>query len=109
LNVAGKSILINLVLSSLPFFQCSALLAPKLVLERIASKIRTFLREGGKNETKKFHLIICSIIHSPKYQGGLFIKDLALMNIAMGAKIIWRLITRPLEWWKKPLHIFFFT
>jgi hypothetical protein len=58
------------------------------------------LWEGGKIETKKFHLIKWSIIISPKDRGGLFIKDPTIMNATMGAKIIWRLITRTMDWWK---------
>jgi len=97
LNLDGKITLINLVLSSLPLFQCYALLAPKFILDQMASKIKLFLWEGGKIETKKFHLKKWPIIRSPKDKGGLFIKDIPIMNATLGTKIIWRLITRTMD------------
>jgi hypothetical protein len=36
--------------------------------------------------------------------GGLGIKDPTLMNLALGAKLLWQLITRTYDWWKKILH-----
>jgi len=79
MNLVEKIMLIKSVLSSLPLFQCASLLAPKLILQCTTSNII---------ETKKFHLIKWSIICIPKDQGELFIKYLALMNVAMGAKIV---------------------
>jgi hypothetical protein len=54
LNLDGKITLINLVLSSLPLFQCSALLAPKFILDQMASKIKVFCGRVEKLRLKNF-------------------------------------------------------
>ena len=56
LNKAGKIILINSVLTSLPIYQCSVLLAPKTITNKIEELLRCFLWEGGRNNEKKMHL-----------------------------------------------------
>jgi hypothetical protein len=38
---------------------------------------------------------------APKIHGGLGIRDLALFNLALGANLLWRLITGKSEWWKQ--------
>ena len=43
LNKAGKTILINFVLTSLPIYQASILLAPKGIVKDIDSLLRKFL------------------------------------------------------------------
>jgi hypothetical protein len=63
-------------------------------MEQVAITIIIFLWEEGNINTKKFHLINWSIIRSSKERGGIAIKDSTLMNIAMGAKILWRLFTK---------------
>jgi len=93
LNPAGKTVLIKSVLSSLLIFQCSGLLAPKNILEKISKAIRCFLWAGGKTDTKKFHLINWKQICQPYNRGGLAIKDPVIMNLSMGAKLAWQLVT----------------
>jgi hypothetical protein len=48
--------------------------------------------KGGKTNSKKFHLINWNIVRDMKENGGLYIKDPSLMNLAMWVKILWRLI-----------------
>jgi hypothetical protein len=93
LNPVGKIVLVKSVLSSLSIFQCSRLLAPKSILEKISKSIRYFLWAGGKIDTKKFHLVNWKQICQPYNKGGLAIKDPTIMNISMGAKLAWRLVT----------------
>jgi hypothetical protein len=62
--------------------------------------IRKFLWKGGESNSKKFHLVNWNIVSSPKEHGGLRIGDPKMVNIALGAKFIWRLIKRGKEWWK---------
>jgi hypothetical protein len=93
LNPAGKSVLIKSVLSSLSIFQCSGLLAPKGVLDKISRALRSFLWAGGKTNTKKFHLLNWKQVFQPLNKGGLAIRDPTLMNTSLGAKLAWRLIT----------------
>jgi hypothetical protein len=42
----------------------------------------------GETNSKNFHLINWSIVRSPKDNSGLGIKDISLMNMLMGAKIL---------------------
>jgi hypothetical protein len=88
LNLARRTVLIKYVLSALPIFQFSSLLAPQNVKSAISRLLRRFLWEGGKTDKNKFHLINWDIVKQPKENGGLSIKDPVLTNLAMGAKIL---------------------
>ena len=48
LTKAGKLMLMKSVLSSLPIYQASFLLAPKMIMEQISNLICDFLWQGGK-------------------------------------------------------------
>eukprot|EP00253_Pinus_taeda_P003653 PITA_03653 len=91
LNYAGKLILIKFVLSSLPIYQASFLLAPKTIKDHISQLLRDFLWKGGKGNERKFHLVSWDIVKRPKLEGGLQIRDPNLANIALGGKILWQL------------------
>lgn len=103
LNLAGRTVLIKSVLSMLPIFQFSSLLAPQNVKNSISILLRCFIWEGGKTEKKKYHLIKWDIVKHPNESGGLGIKDLGLSNLAMGAKILWNLVSGRNDWWKRIL------
>ena len=109
LNKAGKVILMNSILTSLPIFQCSVLLAPKTITNRINELLRRFLWEGGRNNEKKLHLVGWDKITRPKIEGGLQIRDVATQNLAMGGKILWNLITGRKTWSKQTLKKKYFT
>jgi hypothetical protein len=57
LNPTAWVILIKVVLSTLPIYQSSSLLAPKCIANQMAKRIHTFLWKGGKTAQKKFHLV----------------------------------------------------
>jgi hypothetical protein len=44
-----------------------------------------------------------SIVYAPKENGGLGIQDPKNINMALGEKLIWHLITGSREWWKKEI------
>ena len=71
-------------------------------------QLTKFLWQGGKRNGKKFHLVNWHIVKLPKDQGGLAIKYLNLMNLAMGDKIVWILVTGEMEWWKLALEMKYF-
>jgi hypothetical protein len=48
LNLAGKVVLLKSVLTSLPIYQNSILLAPKTIVNKIDTLLRIFMWEGGK-------------------------------------------------------------
>eukprot|EP00253_Pinus_taeda_P027306 PITA_27306 len=106
LNIAGKSVLIKSVLSSLPLFQFSVLLAPTGILRKMEETIRKFFWKGGKQKEKKILLVNWECISKPLLEGGLNFKNLGYHNVAMGAKLIWRIIAPKPGWaqlalWKK--------
>jgi hypothetical protein len=103
LNPTGKIILIKSTLSSLTIFQCATLLAPKGVVDQISKLIKFFHFEGGKTNSKKFQLVNWSTVFFPLNHGGLAIRDPFFMNLALGEKFVWRIMSRPKEWWKSVL------
>jgi hypothetical protein len=103
LNKAGKVVLMNSVITSLPIYQCSVLLAPKTITNKIDELLRRFLWEGGKNCERKLHLVKWDKVKKPKMEGGLSIRDVAIHNLAMGGKILWNMITGKRTWSKQIL------
>jgi hypothetical protein len=59
-------VLVKSVLSSFSIFQFSALLAPVGIKKAMAQEIRKFLWQGGKSNSKKFHMVNWNIVCSPK-------------------------------------------
>ena len=104
LNLAGKMILIKSVLNSMPIYQSSILLAPVSVIQKIESLLRKFIWEGGKGNEKKLHLISWEKIQKPRDEGGLQVRSLTTQNLALGAKLLWQLITGKESWSKEVLR-----
>ena len=67
----GKLILIKSILSALPLYQSSVLLAPKLIMDRLSKLIRDFLWRGGKGNQSRIHLVNWDIVKRPFIEGGL--------------------------------------
>eukprot|EP00253_Pinus_taeda_P033982 PITA_33982 len=95
LTKGGKVILIKSMLSVLPIFQAVFLLAPRNVMEHISKLLRDFLWQGGKGNENKIHLVNWEVVKKTMVEGGLQIRDPALVNLAMGGKILWKLIHEP--------------
>lgn len=93
LTNARKLILIKSVLSSLPIYQASFLLAPKKITEKISRLIKDFLWRGGRGNQIKFHLVNWDTVKLPISEGGLQIRDPGLANLALGGKILWTLFS----------------
>jgi len=104
LNKAGKVVLMNSVLTSLPIYQCSVLLAPKTITNKINELLRRFLWEGGRNCERKLDLVKWDKVTKPRMEGGLQIRNVAIQNIAMGGKILWNMITGKRTWSKQILR-----
>ena len=88
LNPAGKVFLIKALLSIIPIYQCSILLAPKGIISLIEKTCRSFLWNGGKQTRKKLSLVSWGGISMPLLGGGLQLRDLRRQNLALGAKIL---------------------
>ena len=104
INIAGKTILIQSILSSYTIYTSSMVLAPKNIINSICKEIRKFLWQGGRVQTKKFHLVKWDTIKRAKKQGGLGIRDPKHMSKSMGTKLIWGLVTGRKEWWKEVIR-----
>ena len=65
LNPAVKVVLIKLVLSSIPIYQCSILLAPKGVISLIDALLRKFLWKGGKQNERKLPMVSWEKVSKP--------------------------------------------
>lgn len=90
LNLVGCQVLIKAILSTFPLYQFTTFLVLASTLCKLAKITRKFLWEGGKKSHKKFRLIKWVVVKSPKSHGGLGIPDPSLMNITLGAKLVWR-------------------
>jgi hypothetical protein len=95
-------VLIKSVLFSFPIYQFSSCWL-LWELKNLAQAIKKFLWQGGKSNTKRFHLENWNLVRSPKDHGGLGVRDIELVNIALGSKLLWRMVTGKNEWWKKAL------
>ena len=74
-------------------------------MQEITKEIRKFLWQGGKsNGSKQFHLVNWDIVCSPKKCGGARIRDMTMMNLILGAKNLWRIVSREKDWWKEILR-----
>ena len=103
LNNAGKVILLKNVLTSMPLYQHSILLAPKTFLSKMDSLLRRFLWEGGKNNEKRLHLVNWDTNKKPKLEGGLQLRDLGAQNLTLGSKILWNIVAGKASWSKRVL------
>lgn len=105
LNMAGSAILIKALLLALPTYQYATILALASAHKQMELIITGFLWQGGKQENKKFSLLKWEQVTLPYEQGGLSIRLPGLMNVALGVKIIWRMIACKERWCKKTLAI----
>lgn len=108
LNKAGKVVLINSILAALLVYQASILLAPKSILSQMEKILRRFLWEGGKKGEGKIHLVNWDKVKASKEEGGLQMKDISTQNLALGGKILWRLIHEKTSWRTKALRFKYF-
>ena len=84
------------------------LLAPKGIVKDIDNLLRKFLWEGGRNTGRKMHLVSWEKVKGPKSEGGLNIRDVATQNLAMGGKILWKMIRGKTTWSSKALRTKYF-
>ena len=101
LNLVRRVILIKYVLSSLPVYLGVGLLVLSYINQQISRLIQKLLWKGGKGNDHKFQLVNWNLDKQPKNLGGLAIKDLELMNLPLGTKLVWKLLSHSNEWWKK--------
>ncbi|KAJ4765188.1 RNA-directed DNA polymerase (reverse transcriptase)-related family protein [Rhynchospora pubera] len=101
LSQAGRLVLIKSVLQSIPVYQMTTQLLPKLVTNKITSIIRRFF--WGKKETNYMPFCSWKRITRPLDQGGLAVKDIATFNKALVSKLAWKTQVNPDHLWCKIL------
>jgi hypothetical protein len=103
LSLAGRIVLIKSVLASVPIYQNSLLLAPGSIINQLEALQRRFLWEGGKQTNKRAHLISWDKVSKPLMEGGLSLKNAKVQNLALGAKLLWHIISGKTAWCKEAL------
>ena len=103
LTLAGKLVLLKSVLSNIPIYQSSILLAPSSVISKIETLFKNFLWEGGKGNLKKPHLVSWDKVQRTYREGGLQVRSIHAQNLAMGTKILWQIVSGKTSWSKKVL------
>jgi hypothetical protein len=71
------------------------------MIQKIKALFKRFLWEGGKQMGRNMHLISWEKVTKPFSEGGLQFKNIHAQNLALGAKILWNLITRKPSWSKR--------
>jgi hypothetical protein len=92
LSMAGRTTLINASFVSSTLYHMSMYLVPKTVIKRLDKNRRKFFWLGGSLK-RKYHLVRWQKICRSKKKGGLGIKNLWKMNIALLCKWWWALET----------------
>lgn len=85
LSMAGRVVIAQSVLCSIPFVM-QTIAIPKGVCEEIEKIVRRFIWGG-------MHLVKWDKVTRPKSEGGLGIRNIESMNLALLAKLGWRLLT----------------
>lgn len=103
LSLAGRTILIKSLLSALPIYQYTIILAPASIHKQMELIMRGFLWQGGKQDTKKFSLVRWEQVTLPFEKGGISIRIPSLKNKAMGFKLVWHMLIEKGSWWVEAL------
>ncbi|KAJ4766125.1 RNA-directed DNA polymerase (reverse transcriptase)-related family protein [Rhynchospora pubera] len=97
LSIAGRTVLLNACLSSLPIYFMSAFKLPSWVIRKVDALRRNFLWHG--NRQGKLILVSWDRVCLPKIVGGLGVLDLSVMNKALLARWLWAWISKKESIW----------
>lgn len=86
LNIAGRLILVKVVLQSIPVYLLSTLAAPKKVLRKIRNMQCTFLWKGYNN-SRKWALIAWGTLYLPNKDRALGLRDPKVLSEVLGTKL----------------------
>ncbi|CAA7030525.1 unnamed protein product [Microthlaspi erraticum] len=103
LSFAGRITLTKAVLSSIPVHTMSTALLPQSTLNRLDKTSRSFIW-GDTADQRRQHLLSWDRVCVPKSEGGLGIRRAQEMNIALIAKLGWRLLNDAASLWARVLR-----
>jgi hypothetical protein len=99
LNLAGRTTLVNSVLSGIPVYLLIALNVPSWVLKAIDKIRKAFLWKGRKEVNGGSCLVAWDIVTRPRCLGGLGMPNLRFMGWALQLRWIWFRKTDPSKPW----------
>lgn len=103
LSLAGRITLTKFVLSSIPVHTMSTIALPTSTLDQI-DKIARYFIWGSSEGNRKQHLVAWESVCKPKREGGLGVRSAKEMNLALLAKLGWRLLNSQDGLWVKILR-----
>ena len=77
----------------------SVLKSPKVAIVSLQDILRDFLWNNNKDGKKKLPLVAWDKVCLPKELGGIGIRSLENQNLALGAKLVWKLYDKPSSLW----------
>lgn len=102
LSLAGRQVLAQSVLSTIPFYVMQSAMLPLGVCNKIDKMIRQFIW-GGSNTSRACSLVKWDRVIQPKSKGGLGIRSAKDMNIAFMTKLGWRMMKEDNSLWANVL------
>jgi ribonuclease HI len=102
LSPAGRVVLIQAVTSSIPAYYMQNAALPSSICSELDKLNRNFLW-GSSEDKKKMHMVGWDKICQPKKDGGLGLYSSKPRNLALLAKLNWRLIDEKDSLWAKTL------
>ncbi|XP_059068327.1 uncharacterized protein LOC131858877 [Cryptomeria japonica] len=99
--MAGKIVLIKSVLNAVPTYLMSNLKAPKEVVVSLQDTLRSFLWNNNRDGKSRIPLLAWDKVCLPKELGGSGIRNLENQNLALGAKLVWKLYDNPASLWAR--------
>lgn len=102
LSRAARHILVQSVTSTIPLYAMQTSLLPMEITNQLELANRKFFW-GDFGDTKKLHTIAWRQVCKPKEAGGTGIKRLRQMNLALLAKLAWKLIQGDSSLWVRVL------
>lgn len=103
MSKAARNILIQSVVSAVPYYAMQTASLPTAVIDKIERLSRSFFW-GEYNTSRRLHTIAWPVVCRPKAHGGTGIKRLRPMNRALLAKLVWRLTMSEDVLWVKILR-----